>query len=130
MQIPVWFEGSADDPQIAVALPTIAKSDQSDPRIAAVRTPRVQYPPRMLGVEGKVRVLTLVSPSGDVISANVLSGTALGAFDSVAQRSAGGISIKWTEPAPDKPICMLKTYLFCMESAARTRLPFAECRKW
>jgi TonB family protein len=126
IQLSLWFEGTVEDPQIAVTLPKRPQTELVNTRILSQRSPPLQYPTNMLGIEGRVKVLIRIAPEGDVLSATVLSGTAGGGFDYVARRAAAAMVFKWKD-APDKPYCVVKTFQFCMGRADQVRFPFADC---
>src|SRR5882672_7043392 len=66
----IWFEGSAATPKIYFSFPKReTASDGGSNWVESIRAPKVEYPIDLLGVEGQVQVLYLVSPDGKVKSA-------------------------------------------------------------
>lgn len=126
----IWFEGSHKEPRIFVSYPDAAKA-QSTPRelpFESISAPEINYPPKLYGVEGSVRVLVRVEESGQVVSASILSSTPRGAFDSVVLASARQIKLNWRSDKKPYAMCAARTYTFCVEDST-PRVPFPECKR-
>jgi len=123
----IWFEGSDAAPRVFVSYPTRSAAPVQPPVAAeSIYLPEITYPRNLLGVEGQVQVLHLISPEGKVKSATVRSSTPYGAFDSVVLNAARRIRVTWKEPRPTTDVCAERAYVFCTRDAV-VSMPFSDC---
>jgi len=121
VQLSLWFEGTTNDPQIAVTLPKRRKTTQSVPA-SFPNEARLSVSGKNAGIEGQSQGIDPGCAGRRRVICDGAVGTAGGGFDYVARRTALQWSSTWKD-APDKPYCLLKTYLFCMESAKPGSIP-------
>ena len=107
-KLSVWFEGSAAEPRIFVSQPR-PKPAAPLPSFA-ITSPKFDASGR---VEGRVRVLMLLSPEGRVTSAQILSSEPRGHFDADVLRAARRTTVTWSVP-PSRDVCVQREYLICL----------------
>ncbi|WP_375138839.1 energy transducer TonB family protein [Piscinibacter defluvii] len=123
----VWFEGTSDSPKVYFSFPKSADS-VFRPSVLSIDAPTVRYPQKLIGIEGQVRVLRLIDPSGNVKSAAVRSSTPYGAFDSAVLKAARNTKVRWGDPAPSQDLCVEQTYQFCMSRRIDATAEFEACK--
>lgn len=112
-KLAVWFEGSAAQPRIFVSQPS-ARLPADPPPYESVWDRKLSYTGT---VEGRVKVLLLVSPEGRVKSAQVRSSEPRGFFDAAVLRAARRTLVTWKSPAPERDVCAQREYRMCLGSA-------------
>lgn len=130
VELAISFEGSSQAPRVFFSYPRERLEDAMDPIGSLVETvdaPTIKYPPNLIGVEGRVQVLYRIEANGQVAAVSVLSSTPYRAFDDVVLASARRTRFEWRADAPPRPVCGLRTFMFCMEGPVK--LAFAECRR-
>ena len=124
----VWFEGSEASPRVFFSFPQVTNRSSQPPKVESFDAPTVRFPKKLLTIEGQVRVLRLVDPAGEVISAAIRSSTPAGAFDEIVLAAARKTKVTWSEPRPTERMCVEQAYQFCMSREADARISFDRCR--
>jgi TonB family protein len=128
VELTLSFEGSSQAPRVFVSYPRDRLEDAMAPigtLVETVDAPTVKYPPKLIGVEGRVQVLYRIDANGQLAAVSVLSSTPYGAFDDVVLASARRTRFKWRADSPPRPVCGLRTFMFCMRGGVN--LAYAEC---
>jgi TonB family protein len=126
----IQFEGSHAEPRVYVSFlhkPEVYQpAEKTALKVESLFTRKINFPERLMDMEGEVNVLFLISPDGELKSAKVRSSTPYGAFDALVLESARRARVTWRSPKPDKDVCMSRSYLFCV--SGHVSLPFAGCK--